>query len=81
MEVVKFYKKFIEPFTAVAVLIMVIILVIQLVNYNNFQEEIAQNCGWAEEDTRCYCEKGDVIAWENDFELNLSLDFSGDNNG
>ena len=77
MEVVKFYKKFIEPFTAVAVLIMVCILVAKLYAYNNFQEEIAENCGWEKEDTRCYCEKGAVIAWENEVrdqvgEINLS---------
>ncbi len=78
MEVIRFYKKYIEPFFAVAVLLMVVILVIQLVAYNNFQKEIAENCGWAEEDTRCYCEKGDVIAWENGGkiamgDINLSL--------
>ena len=78
MEVVKFYKKFIEPFTAVAVLIMVVILVLQLVAYNNLQEEISQNCGWGEDDTRCYCEKGVVVAWENGFKLNLSLNYSSD---
>jgi len=84
MEVKIFYKKYIEPFTAVAVLIMVVILVLQLVSYNNLQEEIAQNCGWEEaEDTRCYCEKSEVIAWENNMRgeyggLNLSLNDSSD---
>ena len=78
MEVVIFYKKWIEPFFAVAVLIMVIILVGQLIKYNNLQDEIAETCGWVEEDTRCYCEKSAVILWENEVkgkvgEINFSL--------
>jgi len=78
MEFKVFYKKFVEPFIALAVLLMVVILVMQLVSYNNLQKEIAENCGWDKEDTRCYCEKGKVIAWENQMknefgDINFSL--------
>jgi len=78
MEFVTFYKKWIEPFTAVAVLILVIILVARLSAYNHLQKEIAENCGWADEDTRCYCEKSDVVAWGNSIrdevgDINFSL--------
>jgi hypothetical protein len=85
MKPIDFYKKYIDPFTAVAVLIMVCILVFQLVNYNNLQKEIAENCGWELEDTRCYCEKSSVLNWENqkmgelpDFNLSLT---EGETNG
>jgi len=78
-EFIAFYKKWIDPFFAVAVLIMVVILVGKIMEYNNLQEEIATNCGWEHEDTRCFCEKGAVIAAENEIKnqiggLNLSLD-------
>jgi len=70
-----FYFKYIEPFTAVAVLIMVCILVARLSSYNNLQKEIAENCGWDDEDTRCYCEKGDVVAWDNSVKDEINLSF------
>lgn len=84
MKFVVFYKKYIEPFIAVAVLIMVCILVAKLSAYNNFQKEISENCGWGTEDTRCYCEKGDVIAWENNVKIefeDINLSLVGDDNG
>jgi len=78
-DVIGFYKKWVEPFFALVVLLMVVILVAKLTAYNNFQEEIATNCGWEEEDTRCFCQKGDVIAAENEIKgqyggIDLSLD-------
>lgn len=71
MDVIIFYKKYVEPFTALAVLLMVCVLVFQLITYNNFQEQIANSCGWENEDTRCICQKGDVIAWENEAKRNV----------
>jgi hypothetical protein len=81
---IKFYKKWIEPFFAMAVLVMVCILVARLTTYNHLQKEIAENCGWEDEDTRCYCEKGEVIAWENEIkdkigDINFTLE--DDTNG
>ena len=74
----EFYKKVLEPFVAVAVLIMVVILVGKLRTYNNLQEEIAVNCGWAEEQARCYCEKSSVIAWENEMKNGVvDIDLNG----
>ena len=78
-DVIKFYKKWIDPFFAIAVLLMVVILVGKLMEYNELQEEISANCGWEEEDTRCFCQKGDVIAAENELKgqyggIDLSLD-------
>ena len=83
MKFIEFYNKYIEPFTAIFIVILLCILISRISAYNNLQEEIAQNCGWEEEDTRCYCEKGAVVAWENsvgngDIDLNLSW---GNDNG
>ena len=75
MNLKDFYFKYIEPFTAVAVLIMVCILVAKIHTYNNLQKEIATNCGWDDEDTRCYCEKGAVVAWENSIKDEINLSF------
>lgn len=77
MEVVAFYKKWIDPFFAVAVLIMLLILVGKISEYNDFQEGIQETCGWEEEETRCYCEKDVVELWENEIkglEIELELD-------
>jgi len=82
-DLIGFYKKWIDPFFAIMVVAMLVILVGKLVEYNNLQEEISENCGWEEEDTRCFCEKNAVIAAENELgitygKINLSLD--NDNN-
>lgn len=66
-----FFRKRIEPFIALGVLILLIILSIQLYNGNELRTEISQNCGWGEEDYRCFCEKSAAMAIkakiDNDF--------------
>ena len=52
-----FFRRYIEPFIALGVLILLILLSVQLLNGNELREEISQNCGWGEEDYRCFCEK------------------------
>lgn len=68
-----FFKKRIEPFIAVAVMILLIILVVQLKEGNELRTEISQTCGWAEEDFRCFCEKSQAM------EIMNKMD-NGDNN-
>ncbi len=60
-----FFKRRIEPFIALAVLILLIVLVVQLVNGNELRKEISQNCGWGEEDYRCFCEKSEAMVIKN----------------
>ena len=75
MDFTTFFKKKIEPFIAVGVLIIVIIICFQLYNGLQLREEINQNCGWEDEDYRCFCEKSDAMAIMNIIE---DFDFTVD---
>jgi len=59
------YKRYVEPFLAIFVVIGLIYSGTML--YQNYQakKDIALECGWVEEDVRCTCERSEVIAWEN----------------
>jgi len=59
------FKKYIEPFIALGVLILLIVLCLQIYDGNELREEISQNCGWGEEDYRCFCEKSEAMAVKN----------------
>ncbi len=59
-----FFKRRIEPLIALGVLILLIVLAVQLSNGNELREEISKNCGWGEEDYRCFCEKSEALAIE-----------------
>ena len=58
------YKKYVEPFLAILVVIGLIYSGTML--YQNYQakKNIALECGWADEEARCTCVKNDVIAAE-----------------
>lgn len=58
------YKKYVEPFLAILVVIGLIYSGTML--YQNYQakKDIALECGWEDEEARCWCEKRDVIAAE-----------------
>ncbi len=70
-----FFKRRIEPFIALGVLILLIILCFQLIEGNKLRTEISQNCGWEDEDYRCFCEKSEAIAIKNliDNDVTFSL--------
>ncbi len=57
-----FFRKRIEPFIALGVLILLLILAFQLYQGNNLRTEISQSCGWGDEDFRCFCEKSEAMA-------------------
>ncbi len=65
--VVKFYKRYIEPFIAIFVIVLLIMGVSGLRDYKSLQEEIKDNCGWVEEDYKCYCRKNEVEEIEASF--------------
>ncbi len=65
MDFTIFFKKRIEPFIAIGVLIIVIIICFQLYNGLQLREEINQNCGWEDENYRCFCEKSEAMAIKN----------------
>lgn len=70
-----FFRKRIEPFIALGVLILLVILSFQLMAGNELRTEISQTCGWEEEDFRCFCEKSDAIAIMNKMDNIQSFEF------
>lgn len=77
MELAVFFRKRIEPFIALGVLILLIILAFQLYHGNNLRTEISQNCGWEGEDYRCFCEKSEALAIKDKMDNNLSFELDG----
>lgn len=63
-DVILGYKKYVEPFLAILVVIGLIYSGAML--YQNYQakKDIALECGWADEEARCWCEKNDVLLYE-----------------
>ena len=74
-----FFRKKIEPFLAVGIIIMLVLLVTFQVREHNTTKLIKENCGW-EEDERyyCYCDKSDVE--EIEIKLNPQIYSSEDFN-
>ncbi len=73
MDFTTFFKKRIEPFVALAVLIVLIILAFQLYSGLQLREEINQNCGWEDENYRCFCEKSEAMSIKNKIEGNVDF--------
>lgn len=75
MDFTTFFKKRIEPFIAIAVLAIVIIIFFQLKAGLELREEISENCGWGDENYRCFCEKSEALAIKakigNNFTFNV----------
>ena len=71
--------KQIEPFIAICILIMLIVLVTLLFREQLIKKEISENCGWGEDDYYCYCEKGKSMEIKNKMEMEglSSLNVSG----
>ena len=75
MDFTTFFKKRIEPFIALGVLIVLIILAFQLYHGLQLREEINQNCGWEDENYRCFCEKSQALAIKTKIDnLNFIVD-------
>lgn len=76
--VVHFFKKYVQPFIAIFVLVLLVMAVNGLINYKSLQEEIRDNCGWQDEDYKCYCRKSEVGEMEASFmpgTKGIKLDF------
>ena len=58
------FKK-LEPFIAIGILIMLIVVGVLLYQDNQLKKEISKNCGWGEEDYLCYCEHSDIASIQN----------------
>jgi hypothetical protein len=60
MDSLIFFKKYIEPFVGIAVVVLLLVLAGLLYQDNQLKKEISQNCGWGGEDYQCYCEHSDI---------------------
>lgn len=69
-----FFRKRVEPFIALGVLVILIILSYQLYQGNNLREEISLSCGWETEDYRCFCEKSEAMAIKAKIDNNFTID-------
>ena len=58
---VKTLVKKMQPIFAIMIMIMLIILISKLGEYNRLQKDINENCGWTDENYKCYCRHADVI--------------------
>ena len=72
-----FWKKYGEPVVGISIIIFFIFAGTMMYKDLQIKKEIENNCGWEKEDYRCYCQKAEVIAIENqlglnDLEINLS---------
>ena len=56
-EIIKFYKKRIEPFVAIFVLVFLITACFLVWQDNQLKKEIGENCGYENKNYICYCEK------------------------
>lgn len=70
-----------QPYFAIGIFISLTSLSILLYQENNITKTISKECGWAEENFRCICEKSEVIEMENAIinelnggSLNVTLD-------
>jgi hypothetical protein len=58
MEIKKILKR-IEPFIAISIFIMLLMLVFGLYNHINLQKEIKENCGYSTNEYYCICYDSD----------------------
>ena len=75
------WKKYGDIITVVSVVFCLSILAFNLYNYTQYQKEIAENCGWQDETTRCWCQK-DYVERMEELELDpKQIDFGFDTSG
>ncbi len=75
MNFATFFKKRIEPFIAIGIIIVLIIISTQLYNGIQLRKEINQNCGWEDENYRCFCEKSEAMAIKTKIDnLDITVD-------
>ena len=58
---VKTLVKKMQPIFAIMIMIMLIILISKLGEYNRLQKDINENCGWTDENYKCYCQYSEVM--------------------
>jgi hypothetical protein len=78
-----FWKRYGDPVVAISILIFIVFSVVMIMKDRDLKKEINENCGWGEEDYKCFCEKSKAMEIENKMKtggftpLNISgLNFS-----
>lgn len=66
--------KRIEPFFAIGIFVLLLVLATLLWQENRIVKEISEECGWGDEDYYCVCEKSMASQLKNimEGEVNLS---------
>jgi len=59
-----------QPYLAIMIFVMLLIMGILLYQDNQLKKEISKNCGWGEEDYVCYCEHSDINRIKNELGIN-----------
>lgn len=78
MGFVEIWKKYGEPITGISIIIFIIFSVVMINQDHKLKEQINENCGWGEEDYKCFCEKSEALRIQNilnsdgSFIINLS---------
>lgn len=65
MDFTKTWKKYGEPITGISIILFVIFSWYMIIQDRQLKEEINENCGWGDDDYRCYCEKSEALAIKN----------------
>ncbi len=66
MDIILFYKKRIEPFIAILILLTLIFAVIGLNKELKIKEEIKESCGYfQDEEVYCICDKSLAMAFDS----------------
>tara|TARA_R110002110_G_scaffold70202_5_gene188639 strand:- start:148 stop:420 length:273 start_codon:yes stop_codon:yes gene_type:complete len=62
-------KRYLDPITAIVIICFFVFAVHSIFEDRELKKEISLQCGWAEENYECICEKSEVIALNNRFIL------------
>ncbi len=71
------HKKIISLVEGICIILLLLGLWITYFHSNELQKKISENCGWAEENYECYCQKSDAIAMKNELigkGININID-------
>jgi len=74
-----FWHKYNAIITSISIILFIIFSVTMIVKDHNLKLEINENCGWGEDDYKCYCEKSEAIGIKNKLEgeTNFTFDLGG----
>lgn len=75
----EFWHKYGEPITGLSIILFLVFAVVMINGDRKLKEEINENCGWDDEDYKCYCEKSEAMVIKNKIENNVTIDWENIN--